>query len=239
MTAVLVGATAVRLHVEAEATEWPEPGDPEERWRDLAVVSQIVQHTADLDFVVADDRLAGALLHARGFTEVGVRRWRREAVFVDLIPGEPAHLTGFPLPHLAERARMTDLGGRLVAVVRPGSLIVLKALAWVDRSERRDLADIAVLALRALHERWEVVDDLRATRDALDATVALARLEVAFASPDAVGPRAFADVVRDRSDLRTARSWDPDASGPWERVEGDVRALASDAVRRLLLQLDR
>ncbi len=237
---VLVGATAVRLHVDPEGAVWPRRGEPEAAWAEAGVLGRIVASTGDADLVVGDPGRVEEVLRAAGFESKGTGRWTDDGLLLDVMPGRAASgSTHLPIDRLETSERILAPGEPPVRVARPGTLVALKALAWIDRHEPRDLSDVAALAIRGRASGWPIREELARVAGALGAERALAEVGRHFADPDGRGPSSFAALVHDVSGLRGVPEWATDEpAGPWDRVEPRVRAVASEAVRWLLGGVD-
>ena len=203
---------------------------------DPATLGSIARGTEDIDLAVArkDAAPAESYLRALGYQRLKqeLPRFERAGVVVDVLPlgGRRAEGGEFTIPIDSLAGQPAELRGVTIRVATCAELLVLKAVAWSDRHEDDDLADIGTLALidqiqgglarRALEEGLEgrLREDLR--RD-------LRRAAIVFDRPDARGPGAFVrEVITSR-----ATAEQPVGVDDWEEV---VRAMVSDAVRVVL-----
>jgi hypothetical protein len=227
----LVGALAIRLHVDARAFSGEQtpvnPDVPE-------TLARVVEATGDIDLVVRDFPIAERLLIAAGFKkdERALVTFKKGAENVDLIPGSPSIGPGgpidIPIDACASVPFVLPGGSGTIQIAAPGALVVLKARAWRDRHDPRDLADIGALGLAHWFLDLSMEEGMRHALVRLpDAKPALRQVQERFRTANDIGPGAFYKVVLQRVAPTDSEAWE-------ERYEATVRELVADAVGRLV-----
>jgi hypothetical protein len=191
--AVMADSRVMLLDEEADLRE---PDDP-------IRLAAAVRVTGDVDVaIVGSLRVAENVLSAQGYTrDERVReppsRWRNGMVSVDLVKADATSRNEIErlLAFLLSTSAEATADG--IPVFAPGELVVLKATAFVDRRERRDLVDVGRIALLD-----EVATPMARTR--LLALVpdlppfarsALITMRKQFADEDAPGAYAFLEYA--------------------------------------------
>jgi hypothetical protein len=105
------------------------------------------------------------------------------------------------------------------------SLVILKAVAFANRFEPRDLVDIARLVLQDAVSGGTLERDLRSELAQADPATreSIRVVRARFDSPDLSGPRAFAMALR--ATVVGLTDWDDREDGVCQRVSVMVRAL--------------
>ena len=216
---VLVGGLAAALRAVPPAEDaWPAIDDP-------AHLATVVRPTGDIDLVVPGEfRVTAGILMRRGFAVIKQpARFARGGVVVDiLLPAPQADSSVLAVELLPGDASEIDS----LRVAGPATLVLEKAVAWSERFEGRDLADIAALALRDAVSRGAAGDVLREASLTSRHRAALSTVHATFFTEFERGPIAFADVVRALAFGRDVDRWD--------ELEENIRRHACIAVRRLL-----
>lgn len=240
---VLIGGVAIHLTVTRQGEDIDVVDDPRAApLDDPRRLACLVRPTRDVDLVIPAEAIepTASRLEAVGFRrnhrvrpppvrldgdEAAIDLIARAATVPDTWPVRIPEL-GETLAWLETRATLAtaDAAGE-VRLASPAALALLKAVAWAERRERRDLADLARLAVwdRAAGSAaaelagWAV--DLPAPiRDALT------RAAKAFSEPHGLGASSF---VRELAPELPGLRYD-------EELEDEVRGLVALAGRVLL-----
>ncbi len=238
----LVGGQAVMLSNVPEFDP-----DATDAIADPRFLAGIIRATADVDFVVKEDRIRAAVeaLEANGFAPSYPRslHFQRQRTEVDLLEGHD--VDGSADAEVSERSILValpirdhvvlDLDGVALASVGAATLVVLKACAVADptRGKRQaDLADLASIAIREQVHSTGAVERLRKWKATMSPGLLgrMVAVRERFSDPAREGCQAFAREVR----AQVAGRLDT-----WDAEEQEVASVACDAVLSLLAAFRR
>lgn len=228
-TPLLIGGLAV--HVQLQTQLAGELGD-EDEWLEPhpAALARRGRVTMDIDLGVRSASSARHTLRSLGFDGSSEFSVSDGHVTVDFIPyasesGDHRHASR-ALSLFPDAVDTTEVLGASRRVASRAFLVILKSIAWCDRQDPKDLADIARLALADWRSR-ATASELRVLVQALPADLRgdVERVRALFEGTDSGGARAFLEAC-----LGVREVYIDDHSGT--RHE-DVRRTINQAVERL------
>lgn len=230
ISVVLGGGLAIHAEVVPQTWEDWDPPDLHDPRR----LATLARATDDADLFVPDACYPSVrqMLLGLGYrVDPSVpHRYMRGAIQIDLIrSAQGAEFASASHDvHLCDTSatRPLRLPTTTIMLAAPAQLLVHKARAYRDRHARKDLVDVASIAIRCLPSAEQVTYALEAMLRSLPLRVEsdVRYLAARFRTADGEGPAAFAEVARA-------------AAGPlseWESAEDSVREVVSSAVRRVL-----